>query len=96
MVFFFKLWQNAHKSYGHSFLSVQFSIIFIHIVLQTQLRYVKVLLKHNVSWDFPAAQWFRLHASSVEGWVQSLVRELRSYMPCGVAKIIIMFHVKFF
>ena len=31
-------------------------------------------------------QWLRLHASTAEGEVQSLVEELRFYMPRGVAK----------
>ena len=33
--------------------------------------------------DFPGGQWLRLHASIAGAWVQFLVRELRSHMPCG-------------
>ena len=32
-------------------------------------------------------QWLRFHGPHAGGtWVQSLVRELRSHMPCGTAK----------
>ena len=33
------------------------------------------------------SQWFRLGAFTVGAWIQSLVRELRSHMLCGMAKI---------
>ena len=35
--------------------------------------------------DRLAARWLRLRTSTA-AWVQSLVRELRSHVPCGVAR----------
>ena len=37
--------------------------------------------------EFPGGQWLRLCASTVGALVQSLVRELRSLLPRGSAKI---------
>ena len=31
-------------------------------------------------------QWLGLYTFTAEGWVQSLVGELRSHKPCGAAK----------
>ena len=36
--------------------------------------------------DFPVAQWLRLRLLMQRAQVQSLIRELRSHMPCGAAK----------
>ena len=33
--------------------------------------------------DFPGSQWLRLQLPLQEMWVQSLVGELRSHMPCN-------------
>ena len=32
------------------------------------------------------AQWLRIHLAMQETWVPSVVRKLRSYMPCVAAK----------
>ena len=41
--------------------------------------------KYNIG-NSLAVQWLGLRALTAEGWVQSLVRELRSHKPRGVAK----------
>jgi len=37
-------------------------------------------------WGFPMVQELRLQATNAGAWVPSLVGEIRSYMPHGVAK----------
>ena len=41
-------------------------------------------LKTIATWeDFVVVQWFRLHFPLQGMWIQSLIRELRSHMPCS-------------
>ena len=39
-------------------------------------------IKKCVSGNSLVVQWLRFRAFTIVAWIQSLVRELRSYMPC--------------
>ena len=57
----------------------------VQVISQFLSRYYFVF-QNNGAGTSLAVQWLRFHASTTGGWVQSLVRKLRSCMPCGMAK----------
>ena len=48
-------------------------------------------LQKSHKWDFLTVQWLRLHASNAGAQVLSLVRPLRSHMPCGQKNFFLWF-----
>ena len=48
-------------------------------------------LQKSHRWDFLTVQWLRLCASNTGAQVQSLVRALRSHMPCGQKNFFLSF-----
>ena len=46
---------------------------------------IKNTIKQGVPREFPGHQWLRFQIFTAEAWVQSLVGELRSHEPGGMA-----------
>ena len=60
-----------------------FCMIFCIWFLQEYWFRLLPLVKKSQNWTSMEVQWLRLHLPKQEVWVQLLVRELRSHMPCG-------------
>ena len=56
------------------------------LTLEIRLLTTILPLKKGGYWDFLEVHWVRPCPSTGGTWVQSLLRELRSHMPCGTAK----------
>ena len=70
---------SIHGSCPCSNLEITAGLVTWHPVHEKQLQ--------HLSWGTSlAVQWSRLHAANAGRWVWSLVMELRSHMPCGMAK----------